>query len=224
MTGPFGSPDLETSEFGLRHMRGCATVLMDDRELARRFPSGDEQVVRAVYERYGRAVHTIAVSVLHDQSAAADVVQATFLNAWRAASRFTPDRDLGPWLYSIARRQAIDAYRRERRSEPTDPSELDIVEMPPSLEQAWEAWQVRLALDELPADERDVVRLSWYDGLAHPEIAERLGVPIGTVKSRSFRAHKRLASLLAHLRDANRTAPSGVSTGVSRQDDPDGSE
>ena len=70
---------------------------MDDRELARRFPSGDEQVVRAVYERYGRAVHTIAVSVLHDQSAAADVVQATFLNAWRAppASRPIGSSDRG---------------------------------------------------------------------------------------------------------------------------------
>ena len=102
---------------------------MDDRELARRFPSGDEQVVRAVYERYGRAVHTIAVSVLHDHSAAADVVQATFLNAWRASARFTPDRDLGPWLYSIARRQAIDAYRRTRRLEVTDTDSMEIVEL-----------------------------------------------------------------------------------------------
>ena len=197
---------------------------MTDRELADRFPSGDDEIVRAVYRRFGGPVYTVAMSILGDAGRAADVVQATFVNAWQAAQRFDPSRELGPWLYTIARRQAIDAYRRERRSEPTDPSELDIVEMPPSLEQAWEAWQVRLALDELPVDERDVVRLSWYDGLAHPEIAERLGVPIGTVKSRSFRAHKRLASLLAHLRDANRTASSGVSTGVSRQEDPSGSE
>ena len=55
-------------------------------------------------------------------------------------------------------------------------------------------WQVRLALDQLSIEERDVVRLSWFDGLAHPEIAERLGVPLGTVKSRSYRAHKRLAA------------------------------
>ena len=93
---------------------------VDDRELARRFPSGDEEVVRAVYQRYGRAVHTIALSVLHDPTEAADVVQATFLNAWRAAARFKPGRELGPWLYSIARRQAIDAYRRNRRVEVAD--------------------------------------------------------------------------------------------------------
>lgn len=199
-------------------------VAMTDRELADRFPSGDDEVVRAVYGRFGGPVYTVAMSILGDPSRAADVVQATFVNAWQAAQRFDPSRELGPWLYTIARRQAIDTYRRERRSEPTDPADLDIVDLPPSLEQAWEVWQVRLALDQLPPDERDVVRLSWYDGLAHPEIAERLRVPIGTVKSRSFRAHKRLASLLAHLRDANQTAASSVSRDVSRQDDPGGPE
>ena len=72
-----------------------------------------------------------------------------------------------------------------------------------SLEATWEAWQVRLALDQLPAEERQVVRLSWFDGLAHPEIADRLGVPVGTVKSRSHRAHRRLAELFAHVRDVD---------------------
>lgn len=191
---------------------------MDDRELARRFPSGDGDVVRAVYERYGRAVHTIAVSVLHDPTAAADVVQATFLNAWRAAGRFTPDRELGPWLYAIARRQAIDAYRRNRRVEAADPDTLDVVELPPSLEKLWEAWEVRVAVDKLPADEREVVRLAWFAGLSHPEIAERMAVPVGTVKSRTHRAHRRLATLLAHVRApeggaANRASPHDVVIG-----------
>lgn len=131
---------------------------MTDRELANRFPAGDDEIVRAVYRRYGGAVHTVAMSILGDPARAADVVQATFVNAWQASHRFDPARELGPWLYTIARRQAIDAYRRERRSQPTDPSELDVVELPPSLEQAWEAWQVRLALDQLPTEEREVVR------------------------------------------------------------------
>ena len=188
-------------------------MVIDDRELARRFPSGDDDIVRAVYDRYGRAVHTIAVSILHDPAGAADVVQATFLNAWRAASRFTPDRELGPWLYAIARRQAIDAYRRQRRVEVSDADSLDVVELPPSLEKTWEAWEVRLALDKLPDDEREVVRLAWFDGLSHPEIAERLGIPVGTVKSRMHRAHRRLARLLSHLADANRSTASDVVTG-----------
>lgn len=189
---------------------------MTDRELANRFPGGDDEIVRAVYGRYGGAVHTVAMSILGDRVGVADVVQATFVKAWQASHRFDPERELGPWLYTIARRQAIDAYRRERRSQPTDPSELHVVELPPSLEQAWEAWQVRLALDQLPLDEREVVRLAWFDGLAHSEIAERVGVPVGTVKSRSHRAHRRLAALLAHVGGANRTMAPDVETDGSR--------
>jgi RNA polymerase sigma-70 factor, ECF subfamily len=182
----------------------------DDRELARRFSSGDDDSMRAVYERYGRAVHTVAFSIVHNSATAADVVQATFVKAWRAAGTFNPERDLGPWLYTIARRQAIDTLRRERRVEPAEPEAVDVVELPPSLESTWEAWEVRLAVDQLPADEREVVRLAWFLGLSHPEIADQLAVPIGTVKSRSHRAHKRLASLLAHVVAENRSDSTGV--------------
>jgi RNA polymerase sigma-70 factor (ECF subfamily) len=205
------------AEFSFSERRGGraredAAMLWDDRELARRFPSGDEAVVRAVYARYGRAVHTVAYSILHDATAAADVVQLTFLNVWRASARFDPDRELGPWLYAIARRQAIDALRRDGRSTPVEPETLDTAEPPPSLEQTWEAWQVRLAVDQLADDEREVVRLAWFAGLSHPEIADKLGIPVGTVKSRSHRAHRRLANLLAHLLDANRSGSSAVET------------
>ena len=188
-------------------------MVLDDRELARRFPSGDEAIVRAVYERYGRAVHTVAYSIVHNTTAAADVVQTTFLNAWRASARFDPDRELGPWLYAIARRQAIDTLRRESRTSPAEPEDLDAVQLPPSLEQSWEAWQVRLAVDRLPDDEREVVRLSWFVGLSHPEIADKMGLPVGTVKSRSHRAHRHLATLLAHVAAENRSASGDVESG-----------
>ena len=138
------------------------------------------------------------------------MVQGTFVKAWRAADTFNPDRELGPWLYTIARRQAIDTLRRERRIEPAETEVVDVVELPPSLESAWEAWEVRLAVDRLPDDEREVVRLAWFIGLSHPEIAEQLDVPIGTVKSRSHRAHRRLSSLLAHVVTENQSGPSGV--------------
>jgi RNA polymerase sigma-70 factor, ECF subfamily len=185
-------------------------VPTDDRELAHRFSSGDDESVRAVYERYGRAVHTVAYSIVRNAATAADVVQATFVKAWRAAGTFNPERDLGPWLYTIARRQAIDTLRRERRVEPAEPEVIDVVELPPSLESAWEAWEVRLAVDQLPDDEREVVRLAWFVGLSHPEIADQLAVPVGTVKSRSHRAHKRLASLLAHVVAENRSGSADV--------------
>ncbi|WP_116995406.1 RNA polymerase sigma factor [Desertimonas flava] len=189
-------------------------VSTEDRELARRFPSGDESALRDVYERYGRAVYTVTFSILRDPDRAADATQAAFVNAWRASARFDPAHALAPWLYTIARRTAIDAYRRERRMEPTDPSTLDAVAdldaEPGLLVSTWEAWQVRMAVDALPPDEREVVRLSWFEGLSHPEIAERLAVPVGTVKSRSHRAHRRLAAALSHVRDENRPDGPGV--------------
>jgi len=204
-------------------------VAVSDRELANRFPAADDAVLRDVYERFGGAVYTVALSILGDPGRAADVVQSTFVNAWQAASRFNPDQELAPWLYTIARRQAIDAYRRDRRSRPVDAAELDDATAAVSLEATWEAWQVRVALDQLSEDERVVVKLAWFEGLAHTEIAEALGVPVGTVKSRSHRAHRRLAELLAHVRDpgdeqpgedgANRSETADVGNGEPRRHD-----
>ena len=72
------------------------------------------------------------------------------------------------------------------------------------MDQGYDAWAVRQAIDELPDDERAVVRLQHVEGLSHVEIADQLGVPVGTVKSRSFRAHRRLAAALGHLREPDR--------------------
>ena len=204
-------------------------VAVSDRELAIRFPTADDAVLRDVYERFGGAVYTVALSILGDPGRAADVVQSTFVNAWQAASRFNPDQELAPWLYTIARRQAIDAYRRDRRTRAVDAAEVDDATAAVSLEATWEAWQVRVALDQLAEDERRVVKMAWFDGLAHTEIAEVLGVPVGTVKSRSHRAHRRLAELLAHVRDAgdesqaegsaNRSETANVGNGEPRRHD-----
>ena len=120
------------------------------------------------------------------------------MQAWQAADRFEADRELAPWLATIARRVAIDVHRREARraAEALDDvpaADPALVTMPTGLEQWYEAWQVRHAIDQLPADEREVVRLQHLEGFTHAEIAARLGVPAGTVKSRSHRAHQRLA-------------------------------
>jgi RNA polymerase sigma-70 factor (ECF subfamily) len=197
---------------------------VDDRELAQRFPAGDETTVRAVYERYGRAVHTVAWSILRDAAQAADVTQATFVNAWKAAGRFDPTRELGPWLYAIARRTAIDEYRRRRRDRLTEPDGFERLDAAAAqgsegIERTWEAWQVRLAVDDLPVEEQEVVRLAWFEGLTHPEIAARLDVPVGTVKSRSHRAHRRLSVALRHVRSANHAGPSVVDAGEPSQTD-----
>jgi RNA polymerase sigma-70 factor (ECF subfamily) len=192
------------------------------------FRAGDPDAVRAVYRRYAGAVHTVARSVVGgDDELCADVVQQTFTKAWRAARRFDGDRDLAPWLYAIARRTAIDALRAERRPTRGDHApETDVGVVTLSFEQTWEAHEVRTALDALPPDERDVVRLAHVEGLSHVEVAERLGVPVGTVKSRMHRAHRRLAAALSHLmpeprspsppgpaRPANRASRSAVQAG-----------
>ena len=177
---------------------------MDDAELNARFRLGDEAAVRAVYARYGGAMFAVAMSTLGNRDLAAECVQQAFVKAWRAAQSFDPERELRPWLATITRRVAIDIYRREARTRSQTLADADDVVMPIAFERTWEAFEVRAALDQLPADEREVVRLAHFEGMTHSEIATALGVPIGTVKSRSSRAHRRLASLLAHLVEAAR--------------------
>jgi RNA polymerase sigma factor (sigma-70 family) len=174
--------------------------------VALRFRDGDADAVRSVYREYGRLVFAVAHKVLGDRTLAEDATQQTFVQAWKAAATYDPSRDLGPWLATIARRAAIDVHRREsRRStqalEEVAPTHPAVVTLPPSAEQAYDVWEVRRAIDELPDEEREVVRLQHLDGLTHAEVAARLDVPVGTVKSRSFRAHKRLAGRLGYLRE-----------------------
>jgi RNA polymerase sigma factor (sigma-70 family) len=172
--------------------------------LMRRFGGGDPAAARELYGSYGRAVFTVAFSSLRDHGLAEEAVQQTFLQAWRAADSFDSERDPGPWLYAIARRVAVDLYRRERRHEGRQSldANTEVAALPESFEQSWEAWEIRLALDKMPADQRDIIAATHYLGLTHEETARKLGLPVGTVKSRSHRAHRHLAALLAHLEEA----------------------
>ncbi|HHC08373.1 MAG TPA: sigma-70 family RNA polymerase sigma factor [Actinobacteria bacterium] len=175
----------------------------DDRHLRESFARGQESAIRRLYDLYGRAIFGLALRVLGDRSLAEEATQLTFLKAWQAADRVDPNRPLGPWLYTIARRVAIDLYRRERRHAHEDVDGRDIAVLPPTIEHTWEAWRVRTAVDELPAVEREIIELTHFLGLTHEEAAARLGIPVGTVKSRSHRAHRRLALRLARLREAS---------------------
>lgn len=168
-----------------------------EREVLARFTEGDEEAVKAIYERFSGAVYALAMNVLRDHGRAADATQQTFVKAWRSAKSFDANRPIAPWLFAIARRTAIDIYRKERRRFPSDT--LTVSEDGPSMEAIWEVFEVRAALDQLSDEERQVMQLSHFDGLTHREIAERLDIPIGTVKSRSHRAHVRLVEFLEHL-------------------------
>ena len=170
--------------------------------LTQRFAAGDPGAVRELYDLYGRAVLTVTSAALRDPGLAEEAVQLTFLPAWRAAARFDPQRDPGPWLYAIARRAAVDIYRREKRHAGRLPLDADIAALPPSFEKTWEAWQIRLAIEQMPREQRQIVEAIHYHGLTHAETAAKFDLPVGTVKSRSHRAHRRLAELLAHLEEA----------------------
>jgi RNA polymerase sigma-70 factor (ECF subfamily) len=176
-----------------------------DARIKERFRDGDPDAVRAVYGAYGRLVYAVAYRLLADRSLSEEATQQTFLNAWRASTRIDPGSELGPWLATIARRVAIDLHRRETRRSAASldaltPDDPRLVSMPETVETTNDIWEVRRAVSTLPIEEQQVVRLQHFEGLTHAQIAKRLGVPIGTVKSRSCRAHRRLVTALSQVR------------------------
>lgn len=179
---------------------------MQEGDLRARFRQGDPDAVRSVYRSHGRLVYAVTYRVLGDRSLAEEATQQTFVKAWRAAQSFDESRELGPWLAAIARRVAIDLYRREavRSADPIESvpaGDPALLTTPQSAEAIYDVWEVRQAVEQLPPDEQEVVRLQHLEGFTHVQIAQKLGIAAGTVKSRSFRAHKRLAELLGHLRE-----------------------
>lgn len=174
-----------------------------DPEVLRGFAAGDDAAFEEVVRHFAGPMFAVAMATVGNRELAADAVQQALIAAWRASSSFSPDADLAPWLCTITW-CAIDVWRRDRRHRGPDlTATTEVAELAPgpTYEAVWEAWQVRRALDSLPADEREVVSLHYLEGLTQSEIAVRLGIPIGTVKSRTHRAHHHLQQLLAHLAD-----------------------
>jgi RNA polymerase sigma factor (sigma-70 family) len=171
------------------------------RDLARLLASGDADAVRQIYRAYGRLAFTIAYRILGDSGQAEDATQTAFTKLWQAAARVQPDSDIRPLLFTIVRRAAFDVSESSRHRRWTPLQDVPDPPVEDGLDQLSTEWQVREAVDSLPEDEREIVKLQHLQGMTHTEIAGQLGVPVGTVKSRSFRAHKRLLSLLGPLRE-----------------------
>ena len=135
----------------------------------------------------------MAVNLLANPGLAEEATQQTFIGLWRNRDRYDPQRSLAAWIFGIARKTAIDIYRRERRQPATtgqEPPEIAVEAV--SAERLWEVWEVRRAVEQLPPEESAVVRLSHFYQMTHTEIAASLGVPVGTVKSRLHGAVKKL--------------------------------
>jgi RNA polymerase sigma-70 factor (ECF subfamily) len=161
---------------------------------------GDENALGELYDRYGRTAYGLALRVLRDAALAEDAVQEAFLTAWRTAVSFDPRRGTAStWLLTLVHRRAVDVVRREQRRRTDQLDEAAPVASGASTdEEAFlrdERRRVQAALEVLTPDERAALELAYYGGLTQAEIAARLDVPLGTVKSRMF-------SGLAKLRDA----------------------
>lgn len=171
---------------------------MTDGELIARVGEGDSGAFELLYRRYARPVFALALRRLGDRGRAEDAVQETFASVWRSAGSYRQERGPGaPWLYAVARNAIVDRRRAfgEPTAEPVDEPSKD--QGPPErAESSWTAWRVHRALAELPDNERQLVELAYWGGLSQSEIAEFLGIPLGTVKTRTRSALGRLADLL----------------------------
>ncbi|SCL29498.1 RNA polymerase sigma-70 factor, ECF subfamily [Micromonospora nigra] len=156
-------------------------------ELAARFRAGDELALREVYDRYGRAVFHLASSTLANRSDAEDVTQATFVAAWLGRDTFDPAKgSLIGWLLGIGRRKVIDRLRasaRETRVVETVKQLPDAAPTGTNPDTVVDRLVVADELARLPADQRRMLELAFFDDLTHQQISTMTGVPLGTVKS-----------------------------------------
>jgi RNA polymerase sigma-70 factor, ECF subfamily len=180
-----------------RVVRPSATLSMPEphpQVLLRRLAAGDHAALGEFYDLYAGLANGLALRILRDTSEAEDVVQEVFVQVWRQASRFDPERGTPEaWLCTMARTRALDRLRRRtsRREDPGDPSSA-ATESP----RTEEALAVRKALEGLTADQRRALELAYYEGLTQSEIATRLGEPLGTIKTRIRTAMIRLREVL----------------------------
>jgi RNA polymerase sigma-70 factor, ECF subfamily len=185
----------------------------EDAALLARIVDRDERAVESLYARYSGPLYSLAYQVTGADRFAQEVVQEVFIAVWKDATRFDPTRGaLAPWLFSLARHKAIDLVRREANiRKRTADVDMELEVAPDDVDR--EVWQnlrrdrVRAAIAQLSEPQRVALELAFFAGLTHVEVAERLGIPLGTAKTR-------IRSALLKLRDA-------LGTSVSEDEDVD---
>jgi RNA polymerase sigma-70 factor, ECF subfamily len=147
---------------------------------------GDEQAMAQLYDRYSKIVYSVALRVLRDTAAAEDVMQEIFMQIWRSPNSFVATKgSLGGWLAVVARNRAIDTLRRRRPSENIEDVSLAAAfNLAEDSERNLLMERARSAVVLLPAEQRKMLEMAFFDGLTHAEIAEMTGDPLGTVKTR----------------------------------------
>ena len=180
---------------------------LPDEQLMEKVRAGDGRAIAALYDRYGVLIFSLALRMLNDRESAEELVQEVFLRAWRQAASYQPGLGkLSTWLLGIARNLAVDELRRrgarpqraggdteEQLNQLASPRNEDPAEQ---VSAATQRQEIQRALRELPDAQRQVIELAYYGGLTQSEIAERLGDPLGTVKTRMRLATRKLRDLL----------------------------
>jgi RNA polymerase sigma factor (sigma-70 family) len=176
----------------LAHLSDEALVLLAARS--------EESALAELYDRYGRTAYGLALRILRDPALAEDAVQEAFLAVWRTASRFVPEKaKASTWILTLAHRRAVDIVRREerRRADTLDRAPEPSVEgVDEDAFLRLQRERVQTTLRELPDTQREAIELAYYGGLSQSELAERLGQPLGTIKSRMFTGLARMRELL----------------------------
>jgi RNA polymerase sigma-70 factor, ECF subfamily len=178
---------------GLAHLSDEALVALVAR--------ADEDALAELYDRFNRVAYGLALRIVRDPSLAEDAVQDAFLAVWRSAARFVAERaKASTWILTLVHRRAVDLVRREqpRRAEPLESAPQQAGE--DTEEEAWRRLRrarVQEALKRLPDKQREALELAYYGGFTQSELADRLGEPLGTIKSRMFSGLANLRDLLA---------------------------
>jgi RNA polymerase sigma-70 factor (ECF subfamily) len=180
-----------------------------DRDLVRRIEAGDEEAFRGLFRRYAATATSLARRVVRQPFLAEEIVQEAFLAVWRNPAGYDQGRgSVRSWLMGMVHHRAVDAVRREesqrRRAEDLATSDVVVVEDPAEvvvdeLGVPEERKAVRAALEELPDAQRQVIELMYFGGLSQSTISERLGLPLGTVKSRTLLGMRRLRAALVGM-------------------------
>jgi RNA polymerase sigma-70 factor (ECF subfamily) len=191
------------AERAVERQRAAEEAALDG-SLMRRVSRGEHAALAELYDRHGARVYSIALSILHDVGRAEDVTQDVFVTLWTQPDRYDPAVGrFAPWFYRVARNRAIDVIRQRRREVmPEEPAVFDLMlgesgDSPPdAVVERSEAARVRAALRELPEEQRSLIELAYFGGYTQSQMAERLNIPLGTVKTRVRNGLRRLREAL----------------------------
>jgi RNA polymerase sigma-70 factor (ECF subfamily) len=173
---------------------------LSDEALVALVARSDDDAFAELYDRYGRLAYGLARRILRDASLAEDAVQDAFLTIWRSASRFSEERaPARVWILTLVHRRAVDLVRHHERRRAEQLPQVEEKGDDAADETVWlrlERERVRNALGQLPDQQREAIELAYFGGFTQSELAERLGQPLGTIKSRMFSGLARLRELL----------------------------